>query len=340
VTGAESSEALAELSSVVLGGLKALHVYSNTGQGRRMPAARAPVQAAWNARDELFTEAQRQQFEGFVSSSKNFAALLQEASPSREPVRRDYVPAPRQQPQPRERRRPRSAAKDREEEEEQPRLSKRQQKRLEAAQRGGPSAAQQQQQQEAEQAAQAAQASVAAQVAALAAQKRTAEEAASKRYKLTFKLGTTNLTGAATEASQDEAALTSALSDHWQWHEQQQQQQQQQQEHHTVWPNGGAAAAEQAESPPPLPADDVPGGWQPVDEAPPPVPPAEWEGAAEPPLSPMSEASSPLPSTVAALDAAAFQQHEAANGSVKRGLDPAAPELAAQGKPAVMELLR
>jgi hypothetical protein len=181
VAGADSSEAVAGLGALLLGGLKALHVYSSTGQGRGMGRhARGPVQAVWHARHELLTDAQRKQLEGFSASSKNFAALLSQRSPSPEPVRREYVPAPRQQPQPR-RERKRSAAEEQAEAEAQAAaepeyLSRRQQRRMQAQQRAEEAAASRPQQGP----------------AVLAAQQQAAP--AAKQYKLSFKFGT-NLTG-------------------------------------------------------------------------------------------------------------------------------------------------
>ena len=345
VTGADGSEALAELGAVLLGGLKALHVYSNTGQGRSMPDARGPVQAAWSARGELLTAAQQQQLEGFLSNSKNFAALLEQRSPSPQPVRREYVPAPRQQPQQKERKRQQeSSEQEAEQEEEQPRLSKRQLKRLQAQQRAEAAA-----EAKAQQAVHAAQG---VQLAAQQEQGRAAEEAeaaANKRYKLKIKLGATSLTGALPDAPQLPPppslppAPAVALGADWPQHGQQRQQQQQQQQ-----PWGGSTPAlppagppplvapPHAEPPlPPLPPEDVPGGWQSVG-APPPVAHGEWEGRAEPPLSPMSAPSSPRGMT------AAEQQAGVANGSgalPQLGLNPAAVEHAANGSPAVEELL-
>lgn len=318
VKSADDSEALAGLAAGLAAGLKALHVFSNTGQGRRMPAAREPVQAAWQARGELLSAAQRQQFEGFVGSSRNFAALLEERSPSPEPVRRDYVPAPRQQPQRRERRQKRQAvveeAPSGEGDEGQPlALSRRQLRRLQAAQRAEAEAAEAaaaRQQQLEEAARQAA--------AAEARRKAAEEEAANRTYKLTIKLGTASLPieSAAVAPDQphqgerppEDTALAAALDDHWRWHHQQQ-----------------AAPAQRqpdAQEAPPLPPDDEPGGWQAV--------PSPLDA----PLSPMSAPASP-----AALAAAAVTANGSAGALPDLGLNPGALEHAASGSPVVRQLL-
>lgn len=205
VKGADDSEALASLAGGLLSGLRALHVFSNTGAGRRMPAAREPVQTAWKAREELFTEVQRKQFEGFVSSSKNFGALLAERSPSPQPVRRDYVPAPRAQPQPRERKQKKAEVPGEGDDAaagQPPALSKRQLKKLQAAQRAEAAAAE-------AAAAQAAQQQQAAKLQAmLEAKRKAAEEAveASKRYKMTFKFGSSLPSSEPSAASGPESA--------------------------------------------------------------------------------------------------------------------------------------
>lgn len=318
VKSADDSEALAGLAAGLAAGLKALHVFSNTGQGRRMPAAREPVQAAWQARGELLSAAQRQQFEGFVGSSRNFAALLEERSPSPEPVRRDYVPAPRQQPQRRERRQKRQAvveeAPSGEGDEGQPlALSRRQLRRLQAAQRAEAEAAEAaaaRQQQLEEAARQAA--------AAEARRKAAEEEAANRTYKLTIKLGTASLPieSAAVAPDQphqgerppEDTALAAALDDHWRWHHQQQ-----------------AAPAQlqpDAQEAPPLPPDDEPGGWQAV--------PSPLDA----PLSPVSAPASP-----AALAAAAVAANGSAGALPDLGLNPGALEHAASGSPVVRQLL-
>lgn len=330
VAGAEDSPAVAELGAVLLGGLRALHVYSNTGQGRSMGGpAREPVQAAWQAREQLLTAAQRKQLEGFVSSSRNFAALLDDKEPSPQPVRRDYVPAPRQQPQPKEKKQKRAAA---EEEPAQPQLSKRQQKRLQAAQRA-----------EAEAAARAQRAAEAAAQAAAAPppppvqQQRGSDDAEAaqqnKRYKLTIKLGSGSLAalgeGAAAEAppppapplppapAPEDRQLAAALDEHWRWHEQQQGAQQQQQ------PSQQGSWSEQPAPPP----EDAPGGWQQLA-------PLPGEQPSRPGSAAVPSSSAPLP------DAAAGP---AANGSVAAAapldLDPAALDHAASGSPAIRELL-
>ncbi|KAL4419249.1 hypothetical protein ABPG77_001187 [Micractinium sp. CCAP 211/92] len=315
VKSADDSEAMAGLAAGLVSGLKALHVFSNTGQGRRMPAAREPVRAAWQAREELLSAAQRRQFEGFVGS-RNFAALLEEKSPSPEPVRRDYVPAPRQQPQPRERKQKRQVVEEpgSGEEGQPPALSKRQLRRLLAAQRAEAAAAEAAaaRQRELEEAARRA-------AAAEARRKAAEEEAANRTYKLTIKLGTSALPAepaaqapAAAQQQQgqptaEEAALAAALDSHWDWHQQQQ----------TAAAQGQLAADEA----PPLPPDDAPGGWQAV--------PSPLDA----PLSPMSAPASPAAPAVAAATA---------NGSgvgAGLGLNPEALEHAASGSPAVRELL-
>lgn len=313
---ADDSEALAGLAAGLVSGLKALHVFSNTGQGRRMPAAREPVQAAWRAREELLSAAQRQQFEGFASS-RNFAALLEEKSPSPEPVRRDYVPAPRQQPQPRERKQKRQVVEPEAgsgEEGQPPALSKRQLRRLQAAQRAEAAAAE-------EAAARQRQLEEAARQAAAAEARRKAaeEEAANRTYKLTIKLGTSALPAehaahALAPAQQQQGqpaaadtALAAALDDHWRWHQQQQ-----------------AATAQpqpEAEEAPPLPPEDEPGGWQAV--------PSPLDA----PLSPMSAPASPT------APAAAVVTANGSGAGAGLGLNPEALEHAASGSPAVRELL-
>ncbi|KAL4431258.1 hypothetical protein ABPG75_006514 [Micractinium tetrahymenae] len=316
VKSADDSEALSSLAAGLVSGLKALHVFSNTGQGRRMPAAREPVRAAWRAREELLSAAQRRQFEGFVSSSRNFSGLLEDKSPSPEPVRRDYVPAPRAQPQPRERKQKRQAVEEGGSGEDgQPAaLSKRQLKRLQAAQRAEAAAAEAAaaKQRQLEQAARQA-------AAAEARRKAAEEEAANKRYKLTIKLGTSSLPAEPAvlppapdqqqgqQPAPEEAALAAALDDHWRWHQQQQQQQQQQ---------AAAAVQREVEEAPPLPPDidDAPGGWQAV--------PSPLDA----PLSPMSAPASPA----APAAAAAVAANGSAGAGAGLGLNPEALEHAAK----------
>lgn len=320
VAGAEDSAALAELGAVLLGGLRALHVYSNTGQGRSMGgAAREPVQAAWQARERLLTAAQRKQLEGFVSSSKNFAALLEDKEPSPQPVRRDYVPAPRPQPQPKEKKQKRAAVA--EEEPVQPQLSKRQQKRLQAQQRAEAEAAAR-----AQRAAEAA-AQQAAPPPPPGQQQRGAEDAEAgqpnKRYKLTIRLGSGSLAALGESAPADapppapplppapaaeDRQLAAALDEHWRWHEEQQTAQQQ----------GGWS-----EQPAP-PPDDAPGGWQQLAPV-----------AGDLPSRPASAASAQPP--MALGGAAAANGSAAAPAQVE--LNPAAVDHAAGGLPAIRELL-
>lgn len=316
---------------MLLGGLKSLHVYSNTGQGRSMgSAARDPVRAAWKAREEVLTAAHRRQLEGFADSSRNFKALLEEGSPSQQqPVRRDYVPAPRPQTQQKERKQKQRAGEG--EDGGQPQLSKRQLKRLQAQQRADEiaaarAAAEQQAavaapppsaQQRAEQAA-----------AAVAQQRRAGEEleaANGKRFKLTIRLGSGSLAaaaGAPQPGPTSDERLAASIDDHWRWHEQQQQQQE--------------------EAPPPLPPmpppDDAAGGWQTA-------PALLSQGVLQPPVSPMSPMSSNPASPAAAPLTAAARSQPAANGSALApralglGLSVEAVEHAASGSPAIRELL-
>jgi RNA polymerase II C-terminal domain phosphatase-like 3/4 len=317
VAGAEDSAALAELGAVLLGGLKALHVYSNTGQGRSMGGpAREPVQAAWQARERLLTAAQRKQLEGFVSSSKNFAALLDDKEPSPQPVRRDYVPAPRPQPQPKEKKQKKAVV---EEEPLLPQLSKRQQKRLQAQQRA-----------DAEAAARAQRAAEAAAQQAAAPppppQQRGSDDAEAgqqnKRYKLTIRLGSGSLAAlgegapAPAEAAPppapplppapaaEDRQLAAALDEHWRWHEQQQTVQQQ------------AGWSEQPAPPP----EDAPGGWQQLAPLP-------------------GEQSSRPASAASALPPDAPAANGSAAAAAPPDLNSAALEHAASGSPAILELL-
>ena len=356
MTRADSSAALAELSGGLLNGLRSLHVFSNTGQGRSMPSARDPVRAAWEAREQLFTAAQRRQLEGFVTSSKNFATLLEERSPSPQPVRRDYVPAPRQQPKPREKKQQQRVSSDQEEaageQPEQPRLSKRQLKKMQEAQR------EEEEQAAAAAAAAAARAQQASQQAQLQAmrERRAAEdlEAARKRYKLTIRLGG----GGSSQAGQPaapppagpkppppagspppDAALAAALDDHWRWHAAQRQQQQLGALPPDALPTAAQQQQWQPQEPapllPPLPAEEGPAGWQAagaqLQQQPQQVPEQQWGKLAGPPLSPMSAPSSPLET--------ARQPAAAANGGAQLQLNLAAVEHAADGSPAIQELL-
>lgn len=312
---------------MLLGGLKALHVYSNTGQGRSMgSAAREAVQAAWAARDTLLTATQRRQLEGYTKSSRNFKALLEARSPSPQPVRRDYVPAPRPQPQPaKEKRRQAEPEAD----DGQPPLSKRQLKRLQASQRAEEAArtqataqppAQQAQQLEAQQAQQ--------QQWAAEQQQRASEDAEAangKRFKLTIRLNSGGLAGAGGSGALPEPApderLAAAVDDHWRWHEQQRQQQ---------LPAEGV--------PPPLPSNAAPGGWQAVAAQPP-------AAAVPPPVSPMSpmSPSAPAPAAPAPAPPAASSGRGSSGVLGARalglGLNVEAVEHAAGGSPAVRDLL-
>lgn len=298
-TGADSSEVAAQLGGKLLGALKALHVYSNTGQGRDMGAhARGPVQAAWHAQDEIFTAAQRSQLAGLASSSKNFAALLEDGAAQPQPVRRDYVPAPRQQPQQKEKKR---RAPDQEVAPlvPAPHVSKRQLKRAQAQQRA-----------EEEAAARAAAKQLAEQLAAQAAaggaasQAADAAEPAGKQFRLTIKLGTSSL--GAGEAPEP-------------WQQQQ---------------LPGAAHQHEAndEEAPPLPPDEPEGGgWQSV-TVPPPVLPGGWGVAGELPVSPMSSPTSPRGSSGAGAANGSWQ-------AAQLELNPSAVKQAADGSREIEELL-
>ncbi|GAB4817569.1 hypothetical protein N2152v2_004615 [Parachlorella kessleri] len=67
---------LAKAGVRIHNGLRSLHVFSSTSQGRSMAAAGSVVRAAWKWRKHLFTAIQRRQLEGWLHSSKSLAALL------------------------------------------------------------------------------------------------------------------------------------------------------------------------------------------------------------------------------------------------------------------------
>jgi hypothetical protein len=103
---------LSVLAAALHSGLRSLHVYSTTGRGREMSAARPVVQRAWRERARLFSPPQLSTFTGWVdrTKSKNFAALLED-SPAVDAKPRPAMPAPARAPAPKSKSKAKSKAK-------------------------------------------------------------------------------------------------------------------------------------------------------------------------------------------------------------------------------------